>query len=337
MPQLSPSKSCYPFTHTHTRTRTHTHTHTRAQCSNCMKEALYNCCCNANYCSEACQQAHWPDHMKSCSQAQQCPTPAPDGPASPQQPRTLTSTAGTPTDPQAFVFAAPPPPQSIGRPNSHIILPHPAPSVAMATQQSHREIGGSSEPLVQFSESAAHSEQQQQSHAEHSGLEKAMARIEHVPNDPSVLGSHATGQHMLLLHQPTATHTQHSLQPGGGAGQTPSSLQPRAAVGSKNSVISSNSLMRGHGPSVSLYQPLMAQVVDSPRDASPHNLPVGLPRPSSPASPGSEHSSVHNPPGFSWPYQQPVIINSSDGYPLPLLQPSAPVAQPQHQSYFKTF
>lgn len=36
-----------------------------------MKEAQYNCCWNANYCNEMCQQSHWPEHMDSCTQVQQ--------------------------------------------------------------------------------------------------------------------------------------------------------------------------------------------------------------------------------------------------------------------------
>jgi len=41
------------------------------QCSYCLNEAQYNCCWNANYCNEVCQQAHWQEHMKECTQVQQ--------------------------------------------------------------------------------------------------------------------------------------------------------------------------------------------------------------------------------------------------------------------------
>ena len=41
------------------------------QCSYCLNEAQYNCCWNANYCNESCQQNHWPEHMKNCTQVQQ--------------------------------------------------------------------------------------------------------------------------------------------------------------------------------------------------------------------------------------------------------------------------
>ena len=301
-----------------------------------MKEALYNCCWNANYCSESCQLAHWPEHSKTC-EARQTSTPAPNGLASPL-PRPQNPTAppgGTPTDTQTFVFAAPPPrPGSSG---GHIILPHAMPPAAMATQQSPREVG--LEPMLQFAESAAHAEP----HPDHPGLDKAMSRIEHVPNEASVLGGHQASQHMttLLLQQAAAAaaHSQHHQQ------IPPATLASRA--GSKSSVISG---VRSHPPPPGsgvrhpppppgpLYQPLMAQVVDNTqRDSSPHHtLPAGMPRSSSPASP--EHLTVHNPPGFSWPYQQPVIISSTDGYPaMPLLQSSVTQQPPQHQSYFKAF
>ena len=302
------------------------------QCSYCMKEALYNCCWNANYCNETCQQSHWPEHMKNCVQARQSSTPAADGPSTPQLRPPIS--AATPTDPQSFVFAPPPPPtRPSGSGTGHIVMPHATTPVVMATQQSPRDVGGASEPILQFAESA-HPDPR----SEHPGLDKAMTRIEHVPNDTSLLGPHQASQHMttLLLQQAAVAHGQHSLQ-----AQSPHPpLQSRAAqLGNKNSVISG---IRSHPPSASLYQPLplVAQVVEgagTPRDSSPHTLSAGIPRTSSPASTASEHSSVHNPPGFSWPYQQPVIISSTDGYPMPLLQSSVAQQQTQHPSYFKAF
>lgn len=38
------------------------------QCANCWKEAQFYCCWNTSYCGYDCQQAHWPDHMASCTQ-----------------------------------------------------------------------------------------------------------------------------------------------------------------------------------------------------------------------------------------------------------------------------
>ncbi|KAL4648944.1 protein kinase C-binding protein 1-like isoform X8 [Arapaima gigas] len=48
-------------------------------CASCKKEAIFYCCWNTSYCDYPCQQAHWPEHMKSCTQSaaasQQDPEP----------------------------------------------------------------------------------------------------------------------------------------------------------------------------------------------------------------------------------------------------------------------
>ncbi|XP_077892728.1 LOW QUALITY PROTEIN: MYND-type zinc finger-containing chromatin reader ZMYND8-like [Ictidomys tridecemlineatus] len=38
-------------------------------CAHCKKEAIFYCCWNTSYCDYPCQQAHWPEHMKSCTQS----------------------------------------------------------------------------------------------------------------------------------------------------------------------------------------------------------------------------------------------------------------------------
>nr|XP_023652450.1 protein kinase C-binding protein 1-like isoform X3 [Paramormyrops kingsleyae] len=38
-------------------------------CASCKKEAIFYCCWNTSYCDYPCQQAHWPEHMKSCTQS----------------------------------------------------------------------------------------------------------------------------------------------------------------------------------------------------------------------------------------------------------------------------
>lgn len=48
-------------------------------CANCKKEAIFYCCWNTSYCDYPCQQAHWPEHMKSCTQSGRAPG-APPGP-----------------------------------------------------------------------------------------------------------------------------------------------------------------------------------------------------------------------------------------------------------------
>uniref|UniRef100_A0A3Q1G805 Zinc finger, MYND-type containing 8 n=1 Tax=Acanthochromis polyacanthus TaxID=80966 RepID=A0A3Q1G805_9TELE len=55
-------------------------------CANCRKEAIFYCCWNTSYCDYPCQQAHWPEHMKSCTQSATAPQqeaeaePTPDPP-----------------------------------------------------------------------------------------------------------------------------------------------------------------------------------------------------------------------------------------------------------------
>lgn len=39
-------------------------------CANCLKEAIYNCCWKASYCSFQCQKVHWPKHSDICVQSQ---------------------------------------------------------------------------------------------------------------------------------------------------------------------------------------------------------------------------------------------------------------------------
>ncbi|DAA23081.1 TPA: zinc finger, MYND-type containing 8-like isoform 3 [Bos taurus] len=47
-------------------------------CANCKKEAIFYCCWNTSYCDYPCQQAHWPEHMKSCTQSATAPQPEAD-------------------------------------------------------------------------------------------------------------------------------------------------------------------------------------------------------------------------------------------------------------------
>ncbi|XP_068843122.1 MYND-type zinc finger-containing chromatin reader ZMYND8 isoform X10 [Capricornis sumatraensis] len=42
-------------------------------CASCRKEAIFYCCWNTSYCDYPCQQAHWPEHMKSCTQSATAP------------------------------------------------------------------------------------------------------------------------------------------------------------------------------------------------------------------------------------------------------------------------
>ncbi|XP_037519229.1 protein kinase C-binding protein 1 isoform X2 [Rhipicephalus sanguineus] len=64
-------------------------------CANCWKEAVLYCCWNTCYCDYPCQQAHWPKHIASCTQANNANQQAivNNGPAHGEI--TLTATKGT--------------------------------------------------------------------------------------------------------------------------------------------------------------------------------------------------------------------------------------------------
>ena len=79
-------------------------------CANCTKEAIFYCCWNTSYCDYPCQQAHWPQHLSTCSQANQdqeeggqtavngspaTSTPAP-APVVPPEPEKVTRTVPSP-------------------------------------------------------------------------------------------------------------------------------------------------------------------------------------------------------------------------------------------------
>ncbi|CAJ1051362.1 protein kinase C-binding protein 1 isoform X4 [Xyrichtys novacula] len=51
-------------------------------CANCRKEAIFYCCWNTSYCDYPCQQAHWPEHMKSCTQSASAPQQEPEAESS---------------------------------------------------------------------------------------------------------------------------------------------------------------------------------------------------------------------------------------------------------------
>ncbi|XP_025757076.1 protein kinase C-binding protein 1 isoform X5 [Oreochromis niloticus] len=72
-------------------------------CANCRKEAIFYCCWNTSYCDYPCQQAHWPEHMKSCTQSATAsqqepeadPNPEPSVKSSGHSPATQTVPSGS--------------------------------------------------------------------------------------------------------------------------------------------------------------------------------------------------------------------------------------------------
>uniref|UniRef100_UPI003AB0F27B MYND-type zinc finger-containing chromatin reader ZMYND8 isoform X7 n=1 Tax=Centroberyx gerrardi TaxID=166262 RepID=UPI003AB0F27B len=55
-------------------------------CANCRKEAIFYCCWNTSYCDYPCQQAHWPEHMKSCTQSATAPQQEPEAESTAEPP-----------------------------------------------------------------------------------------------------------------------------------------------------------------------------------------------------------------------------------------------------------
>merc|ERR1719400_1363058 len=80
-------------------------------CANCSKEAIFYCCWNTSYCDYPCQQAHWPSHLSTCSQAN-------------QDDESAASTNGTPG---ATAPAPAPEPEKVARtaPSPHTSTPNP--------------------------------------------------------------------------------------------------------------------------------------------------------------------------------------------------------------------
>ena len=145
------------------------------QCSYCWKEAQYNCCWNANYCNEQCQQAHWPEHMKQCTQLQQVPPPrtplaAGDSGSGVAQPPSNSRAS----HPQAILS---PVMTNQEQPSSIFVYGHhPPPSqsqmvstmASMTTSTGGRHHGLNSESHMN---SKLMLEQQQQHHMDHPGME----------------------------------------------------------------------------------------------------------------------------------------------------------------------
>ncbi|KAM7326854.1 hypothetical protein ACRRTK_013221 [Alexandromys fortis] len=73
-------------------------------CANCKKEAIFYCCWNTSYCDYPCQQAHWPEHMKSCTQSATAPQQEADAEAS-----TDTGNKSSQSNSSSNAQSAPPP------------------------------------------------------------------------------------------------------------------------------------------------------------------------------------------------------------------------------------
>nr|XP_061779827.1 MYND-type zinc finger-containing chromatin reader ZMYND8-like isoform X2 [Nerophis lumbriciformis]XP_061779828.1 MYND-type zinc finger-containing chromatin reader ZMYND8-like isoform X2 [Nerophis lumbriciformis] len=78
-------------------------------CANCRKEAIFYCCWNTSYCDYPCQQAHWPEHMKSCTQSATAPQQEPEAESTADLPGKIAVQAanGGPNNPRDTLASAP--------------------------------------------------------------------------------------------------------------------------------------------------------------------------------------------------------------------------------------
>ncbi|XP_070696179.1 MYND-type zinc finger-containing chromatin reader ZMYND8 isoform X3 [Pempheris klunzingeri] len=78
-------------------------------CANCRKEAIFYCCWNTSYCDYPCQQAHWPEHMKSCTQSATAPQQEPEAESTADPPnKGLGQTSSGPNPLRDAPVSAPP-------------------------------------------------------------------------------------------------------------------------------------------------------------------------------------------------------------------------------------
>uniref|UniRef100_A0A3B4Z8J1 Protein kinase C-binding protein 1-like n=1 Tax=Stegastes partitus TaxID=144197 RepID=A0A3B4Z8J1_9TELE len=78
-------------------------------CANCRKEAIFYCCWNTSYCDYPCQQAHWPEHMKSCTQSATAPQQEPEAEPTADPPnKGLAPTSSGPNSLRDSPVSAPP-------------------------------------------------------------------------------------------------------------------------------------------------------------------------------------------------------------------------------------
>uniref|UniRef100_A0A8C3A7D7 Zinc finger MYND-type containing 8 n=1 Tax=Cyclopterus lumpus TaxID=8103 RepID=A0A8C3A7D7_CYCLU len=78
-------------------------------CANCRKEAIFYCCWNTSYCDYPCQQAHWPEHMKSCTQSATAPQQEPEAESTADLPnKGLGPPGGGPNSLRDTAVSAPP-------------------------------------------------------------------------------------------------------------------------------------------------------------------------------------------------------------------------------------
>ena len=324
------------------------HSHVSAsysQCSYCWKEAQYNCCWNANYCNEVCQQAHWPDHMKECMQVQsQVPrTPAPvdmAGASTPSaklpQGQLPVATMGQEQPGLMFVNRA----QSISQnSNSSSNIPPMTPGATLPPAHQHHHHPHITHDHIVSSGMPMASIQDHASSIDSSPMEQAMTRIEQVPNENMLS---ATNPASPPVHIRSILLNQQSSKGPVITGTLPLQMNPSPVLG--HPVIS--------GPTGDGYPSLTAvstPILASSSMSSDHSSSSGgslvninslqsSQPPMSPATPPSDNPpSIQNPHGYTtWQYQH--IGENYHPHSLPLL-PAMQVSTPTSQThaFFKPF
>ncbi|XP_029539540.2 MYND-type zinc finger-containing chromatin reader ZMYND8-like isoform X1 [Oncorhynchus nerka] len=74
-------------------------------CANCKKEAIFYCCWNTSYCDYPCQQAHWPEHMKSCTQSATASQQEPESGSTADGPNKASGQSSGQTSPRGMTSA----------------------------------------------------------------------------------------------------------------------------------------------------------------------------------------------------------------------------------------
>ena len=284
------------------------------QCSYCWKEAQYNCCWNANYCNEQCQQAHWPEHMKQCTQFQQVPPPrtplaAGDSGSGVAQPPSNSRAS----HPQAILS---PVMTNQEQPSSIFVYGHhPPPSqsqmvstmASMTTSTGSRHHGLNSESHMN-SKLMLEQQQQQQHHMDHPGMESEG----------------------LILPASNPTSPPHHIR---------NMLLGQGQGVAKREVITGGNPVMHHFHRIPLQhagEALTSGVSHTPSGGLANLALHGQQGQMSPAVslPSNTHSMQSQPGGYNWSYSQPVLL--SDRYPHHMM-PTMQASSSQAQGFFKPF
>lgn len=281
------------------------------QCSYCFKEAQYNCCWNANYCNESCQQAHWPEHSSVCMQVQNQNQQSSNGgpstarlPPSSADSQKIFSPANSESNSNVFSFSN----TSTEQVQNEDVLSVRSASITNNNQSSSTLPSSRLEDMNMGLYSST------------AGIDRRIRNSVHQDNAVVItvpekemfsISDHEMEQHTVLIEQCPNTAT--------------------ALLSHTTSPIISQSVPPHHVIPVS---------------TSPSPLALNSGRPISPATPPppqvSEHppSIMHMGNTFSWPYQQPMGPPMTHDFTqnLPLL-PQVPALTPTTQSntFFRVF